>query len=69
MESTSHVFHFQMVFFYLVTTGWIIDIRLFEISINRSIISLSMSLMFAFYKIKGSSSMLQLDASSLFNVK
>ena len=37
MESTSHVFHFRMVFFYLVTTGWMIDIRLFEISINRSI--------------------------------
>ena len=26
MESTSYVLSFQMVFFYLVTTGWILDI-------------------------------------------
>ena len=28
MESTSYVFPFRMVFFYLVTTGWIFDITL-----------------------------------------
>ena len=37
MESTSYVFSFRMVFFYLVTTGWIFDINLLcEDSINRS---------------------------------
>ena len=29
MESTSYVLSFRMVFFYLVTTGWIFDISLF----------------------------------------
>ena len=28
MESTSYVFPFRMVFFYLVTTGWMFDISL-----------------------------------------
>ena len=36
MESTSYVLSFQMVFFYLVTTGWIFDISLCENSINQS---------------------------------
>ena len=35
MESTSYVFSFRMVFSYLVTTGWILDIRLCENSINQ----------------------------------
>ena len=34
MESTSYVLSFLMVFFYLVTTGWIFDISLCENSIN-----------------------------------
>ena len=33
MESTSYVLSFRMVFFYLVTTGWIFDISLCENSI------------------------------------
>ena len=38
MESASYVLSFRMVFFYLVTTGWIFDISLLcENSINRSI--------------------------------
>ena len=37
MESTSYVFSFRIVFFYLVTTGWIFDISLCENSINQSI--------------------------------
>ena len=37
MESTSYVFSFQMVFFYLVTTGWIFGISLCENSINHQI--------------------------------
>ena len=38
MESTSYVLSFRMVFFYLVTTGWIFDISLLcENSINQSI--------------------------------
>ena len=39
MESTSHVLSFRMVFFYLVSTGWIFDIisLLCENSINQSI--------------------------------
>ena len=37
MESTSYVLSFQMVFFYLVTTGWIFYISLCENSINQSI--------------------------------
>ena len=37
MESTSYVFSFRMVFFYLVTTGWIFDISLRENSTNQSI--------------------------------
>ena len=38
MESTSLVLSFRMmVFFYLVTTGWIFDISLYENSINQSI--------------------------------
>ena len=38
MESTSYVFSFRMVFFYLVTTGWIFDIisLLCKNSINQS---------------------------------
>ena len=38
MESTSYIFPFRMVFFYLVTTGWIFDIIISrcEISINQS---------------------------------
>ena len=36
MEGTSYVFSFRMVFFYLVTTGWIFDISLYEKSINQS---------------------------------
>ena len=36
MESTPYVFSFRMVFFYLVTTGWTVDIGLCENSINRS---------------------------------
>ena len=35
IESTLYVFSFQMVFFYLVTTGWIFDIILCESSINH----------------------------------
>ena len=35
MESTSYVLSFRMVFFYLVTTGWIFDINLCENSINK----------------------------------
>ena len=35
MESTSYVFFFRMVFFYLVTTGWIFDISLCENSIKQ----------------------------------
>ena len=40
MESKSYVLSFRMVFFYLVTTGWIFDISLCEnsiSSINQSI--------------------------------
>ena len=38
MENTSSVISFQMVFFYLVTTGWIFEIiSLRENSINQSI--------------------------------
>ena len=37
MESMSYVFSFRMVFFYLVTTGWIFGISLCEDSINQSI--------------------------------
>ena len=37
MGSTSYVLSFRIVFFYLVTTGWIFDIRLCENSINQSI--------------------------------
>ena len=33
----SYVLSFRMVFFYLVTTGWILDISLCENSINQSI--------------------------------
>ena len=36
MESASYVFSFRMVFFYLVTTGWIFDISLLcETSIQK----------------------------------
>ena len=37
MESTSYryVFSFRMMFFYLVTTGWIFDMRLCENSIKQ----------------------------------
>ena len=37
MESTSYVFAFRMVFFYLVTKGWIFDISLRENSTKQSI--------------------------------
>ena len=37
MESTSYVSPFKMLFFYLVTTGWIFDISLCENSINQSV--------------------------------
>ena len=36
-ESPSYVLFFRMVFFYLVTTGWIFDISLYENPINQSI--------------------------------
>ena len=37
MESTSFVFSFRMMFFYLVTTGWIFDISLLcENAFNQS---------------------------------
>ena len=36
MKSTSYFFPFRMMFFYLVTTGWISDISLCENSINQS---------------------------------
>ena len=36
-ESTSYVLSFRLVFFYLVTTGWIFYISSCENSINRSI--------------------------------
>ena len=36
MESTSYVISFRVVFFYLVTTGWIFYINLYENSINQS---------------------------------
>ena len=35
MESTSYVLSFRIVFFYLVTTGWIFYISLCEISIKN----------------------------------
>ena len=35
METTSYVLSFRMVFFYLVTTGWIFYISLCENSINK----------------------------------
>ena len=35
LESTSYVLSFRIVFFYLVTTGWIVDISLCENSINK----------------------------------
>ena len=37
LESMSYVLSFRMVFFYLVTTGWIFDISLRENRINQSI--------------------------------
>ena len=40
MESTSYFFSFRMVFFYLLTTGWIFDISLCENLINQSIKSI-----------------------------
>ena len=36
-ESTSYVLSFRIVFFYLVTTGWIFDISLCDNLINQSI--------------------------------
>ena len=40
MESTSYVLSFRLLFFYLVTTGWLFDISLLcENSINQSIIN------------------------------
>ena len=37
MESTSYVFSFRVVLFYLVITGWIFDISLFVSEFNQSI--------------------------------
>ena len=37
MESTSYVLSFRMVFFYLVTSGWIFDISLCKNLIRKSI--------------------------------
>ena len=37
MESTSYVLSFRMVFFYLVTTGWIFDISLYKNSVKNTI--------------------------------
>ena len=37
LENTSYVLSFRMVFFYLVTTGWIFDIILCENLITKSI--------------------------------
>ena len=37
MESTSYVFPFRVVFFYLVTTGWIFFINSSENSIDQSL--------------------------------
>ena len=39
MESTPYVLSFRMVFFYLVTTGWIIDISLCKNSYIKNIIT------------------------------
>ena len=36
-EYVVYVFPYRMVFFYLVTTGWIFDISLYENSFNESI--------------------------------
>ena len=36
MESTSYALSFPMVFFYLVSTGWIFDISLYENSIKKN---------------------------------
>ena len=55
-----YVFSFRMVFFYLVTTGWVFDISLCENSINQSInqsrnydhitkLSLSSALLYFFF--------------------
>ena len=38
-EHVVRVLSFRMVFFYLVTTGWIFDISFCENSINQSIIA------------------------------
>ena len=35
MESTSYVFSFRMVFFYLLTTGWVYDTSLCENSTKK----------------------------------
>ena len=45
MESTLYVISFRMVFFYLVTTGWIFYISLRENSINQSNYSLTSSVL------------------------
>ena len=50
-RSTSYVFYFRMVFFYLITTGWIFDISLLcensiDQSINQSIKYLTYSITF-----------------------
>ena len=37
MVSTWYVFSFRMVFFYLVSTGWILDIGLCENLINQNV--------------------------------
>ena len=37
MESTSYVFPYRLVFFYLVTTDWILGISFCDSSINQSI--------------------------------
>ena len=38
MESRSYVLSFRMMFFYLVTTGWIFDISLCENSTNTVVL-------------------------------
>ena len=50
-ESTSYVFSFRMVFFYLVTTGWTFDVSSCENSINQSTLQhlINQSSYFAIY--------------------
>ena len=43
MESTPYVLSFRMVFFYLVTTGWIIDISSYKNSDIKNSITIGFS--------------------------